>query len=142
MWYKQTDFRICFGSHQQQKEERNQKNEKTIKCYVMCGHAVERLVLVRLPIPHGFNPQYLHVYYIASDGSGIELLDSYIDGDYICFETTHFSEYAIVDESPDQDTGETQESNCVCGKYHTGPMAGFIKFFHKIIYFFKNLFYF
>ena len=36
--------------------------------------------------------------------------------------------------------GETHESNCVCGKYHTGPMAGFIKFFHKIIYFFKNLF--
>lgn len=36
--------------------------------------------------------------------------------------------------------GETQESNCVCGKYHTGPFAGFIKFFHKIVYFFKNLF--
>lgn len=35
---------------------------------------------------------------------------------------------------------ETHESNCVCGKYHTGPLAGLIKFFHKIIYFFKNLF--
>lgn len=33
-----------------------------------------------------------------------------------------------------------QESNCVCGKYHSGPFAGIIKFFHKIIYFFKNLF--
>ena len=34
----------------------------------------------------------------------------------------------------------SQESNCVCGKHHTGPFAGLIKFFHKIIYFFKNLF--
>ena len=32
------------------------------------------------------------------------------------------------------------ESNCVCGQYHTGPFAGIIKFFHKIVYFFKNLF--
>ena len=38
------------------------------------------------------------------------------------------------------DSGGTQNSNCVCGKYHTGPLAGLIKFFHKIIYFFKNLF--
>ena len=36
--------------------------------------------------------------------------------------------------------GETHESNCVCGKYHTGPFAGIIKFFHRIVYFFKNLF--
>ena len=36
--------------------------------------------------------------------------------------------------------GETHESNCVCGKYHTGPFAGIIKFFHIIVYFFKNLF--
>lgn len=36
--------------------------------------------------------------------------------------------------------GETHESNCVCGKNHTGPFAGLIKFFHRIVYFFKNLF--
>ena len=35
--------------------------------------------------------------------------------------------------------GETQ-SNCVCGQYHTGPFAWLIKFFHRITYFFKNLF--
>ena len=33
-----------------------------------------------------------------------------------------------------------QQSNCVCGQYHTGPLAGLSKFFHSIIYFFKNLF--
>ncbi len=36
--------------------------------------------------------------------------------------------------------GGKEESNCVCGKYHTGPFAGLIKFFHHIAYFFKNLF--
>ena len=34
----------------------------------------------------------------------------------------------------------TYESNCVCGQHHTGPFAGLIKFFQKIIYFFRNLF--
>ena len=36
--------------------------------------------------------------------------------------------------------GGSQQSNCVCGKTHTGPFAGIVKFFHRIIYFFKNLF--
>ncbi len=33
-----------------------------------------------------------------------------------------------------------QQSNCVCGEYHTGPFAWLVKFFHRIIYFFRNLF--
>ena len=33
-----------------------------------------------------------------------------------------------------------EASNCVCGKYHTGPFAWLVKFFHKIVYFFKSLF--
>ena len=33
-----------------------------------------------------------------------------------------------------------QQSNCVCGQYHTGPFASIIIFFHRIVYFFKNLF--
>ena len=32
------------------------------------------------------------------------------------------------------------QSNCVCGQYHTGPFASILIFFHKITYFFKNLF--
>lgn len=32
------------------------------------------------------------------------------------------------------------QSNCSCGKNHTGPLSGLVIFFHKIIYFFKNLF--
>ena len=97
-------------------------------------------VLVRLPIPEGYNIAYLNVYYIASDGSGMKKMDSYIDGEYICFETTHFSEYAIVDETPSQAEPEKPQSNCACGKYHSGAFSGLIRFFHSIIYFFKNLF--
>ena len=43
------------------------------------------------------------------------------------------------DPQPDPEPEETQ-SNCVCGKYHTGPFAGILIFFHRIVYFFKNLF--
>ena len=35
---------------------------------------------------------------------------------------------------------EALQSNCVCGRYHTGPFAGLIIFFHRIAYFFRNLF--
>ncbi|MBQ9880887.1 MAG: leucine-rich repeat protein [Clostridia bacterium] len=97
-------------------------------------------VLVRIPIPANFNPAYTTVYYIASDGTGMQKLESYVENGYVCFETTHFSEYAIVDESPAQTEPETPVSNCACGQYHTGFFAPIIKFFHSIIYFFKNLF--
>ena len=29
---------------------------------------------------------------------------------------------------------------CACGQTHTGPLAGLVRFFHKIVWFFKNLF--
>lgn len=32
------------------------------------------------------------------------------------------------------------QPGCVCGEYHTGPFAGLIRFFHRIVYFFRNLF--
>ncbi len=32
------------------------------------------------------------------------------------------------------------QSNCVCGQYHTGSFASILIFFHRITYFFKNLF--
>ena len=37
-------------------------------------------------------------------------------------------------------TGSEQNLCPYCHKTHTGPMAGFVGFFHKIIYFFKHLF--
>ncbi|MCR5782475.1 MAG: hypothetical protein K6G90_07020, partial [Clostridia bacterium] len=42
--------------------------------------------------------------------------------------------------SAEQPSGDTQQSNCVCGGYHTGPFAWLVKFIHRISYFFRNLF--
>ena len=59
-------------------------------------------VLVKLPIPAGYNKDKLSIYYISNDGT-THLIPSYVDGDYIYFETDHFSEYAIIDNSQEAD---------------------------------------
>lgn len=56
-------------------------------------------VLIKMPIPEGYRTEALVVYYLPNDGAAPEKMNSYVDGNYICFETTHFSEYAVVDES-------------------------------------------
>ncbi len=57
-------------------------------------------VLVKIPIPEGFNAEKLEIYYISDDGVAVEKLNSYIeDGNFICFEAEHFSQYAVVDAS-------------------------------------------
>ena len=55
-------------------------------------------VLVRMPIPEGYNPDTVVIYYVTNDGT-LEKLNSYCKDGYVYFETTHFSSYAIVDES-------------------------------------------
>lgn len=98
------------------------------------------LVLVKLPIPEGYNKNSLSIYYISNDGT-THLIPSYIDGDYICFETDHFSEYAIVDSSQQADplqhaytAAVTTEPTCEeegietytcshCGDSYTKPIA-------------------
>ena len=95
-------------------------------------------VLVKLPIPDGFNPENLKVYYISGDENIFELIDSYVEDGYICFETTHFSDYAVVDESsqPQPDPNACPQ----CGKVHTGFFGKIVGFFHKIIYRLTHLF--
>lgn len=64
----------------------------------------------------------------------MQKLKSYIDGDFICFETTHFSEYAVVDESP-APASEAEDSHvCVyCGKIHKGVSGRFVEYIHDIL---------
>ncbi len=45
-----------------------------------------------------------------------------------------------IEKLPPETPDDPQQSNCACGQYHTGPFAAIIKFFHSIIWFFKNLF--
>ncbi len=56
-------------------------------------------VLIRIPLPTGYSAEHSVVYYVANDGSGIQKLSSVVENGCICFETDHFSAYAVVDES-------------------------------------------
>ncbi len=95
-------------------------------------------VLVRLPIPAGYNPDTLCIYYISTETGTTERMDCYIENGYICFQTTHFSVYAIVDTSVSAQSGPTQpqtEDN------DSGSVfARIANWFRSIIDFFKNLF--
>lgn len=55
------------------------------------------MVTVRMRIPSGYKKEMIAVYYVDKKGN-LTLLKSTIDGDYIVFETNHFSVYAIVEE--------------------------------------------
>lgn len=55
-------------------------------------------VTVKLPLPEGFNAETTEVYYVAPDGTKTKL-DSTVENGYVVFETNHFSEYVLVDES-------------------------------------------
>jgi len=56
-------------------------------------------VLVGIPLPEGYSSEETVVYYVANDGSGLEKMPSFVENGMIWFETTHFSSYAVVDES-------------------------------------------
>ena len=85
-------------------------------------------VFVKIPLPVGYNAQKTVVYYITNDGQ-LEKIESKVEDGYIIFETTHFSFYAIVDETPD-----TKNCPCKCHK------TGFLKFIFKIQLLFQKLF--
>lgn len=53
-------------------------------------------ITIRIPVPEGFDKNYIHIYYINSQTEEAEKLDSRIEGDYIVFETNHFSYYAVA----------------------------------------------
>lgn len=67
-------------------------------------------VLVRIPLPDGFQRDATAIYYISSDGR-LEKLDSYYDSGYIYFKTTHFSAYAVVEEIPEDNDDNNHHGN-------------------------------
>ena len=94
-------------------------------------------VLVRLPIPAGYNPNTLSIYYISTETGATERIDCYIEDGYICFQTTHFSVYAIVDSSA------TAQEAPGAGNEPGGKLSFFDRltgFFRRISEWFKKLF--
>ena len=71
-----------------------------IKTYVD-GEQVqpETPVYVRIPLPEGFDPNKTFVYHINSQTNEREKMDVQVIDGYICFYTTSFSLYIVVDES-------------------------------------------
>ena len=88
-------------------------------------------VFVKIPLPDGYNAEKTVVYYVTNDGK-LEKIESEVKDGYIIFETTHFSFYAIVDES--STVNPSQNCSCACHK------KGIVKFFFKIKLFFQKIF--
>lgn len=88
-------------------------------------------VFVKIPLPDGYNAEKTVVYYITNDGR-LEKMDSRVEDGYIVFETTHFSFYAIVDETEP----ENPSANCSCACHK----KGIAKLFFKIKLFFQKIF--
>ena len=55
-------------------------------------------VTVKLPLPEKFNAGTTVVYYVDNNGNKTKI-DSKIENGFVVFETNHFSEYVLVDES-------------------------------------------
>ncbi len=106
-------------------------------------------VIIKIPLPEGYNPNSVKVFFIDDNGNKTKLESTYENG-YIIFETDHFSEYAIVDESseiidepttePDEPTtdpdDDTTDNNCSCNCHK----SGFMGFIWKILRFFYKIF--
>ncbi len=56
-------------------------------------------VYVRIPLPEGFDPNKTFVYHINSQTGEREKMDVQVIDGYICFYTSSFSLYIVVDES-------------------------------------------
>ena len=94
------------------KEKGNVKFELFDVSTVVDGSAAQPngSVLMRIPIPADYNRDKLSVIYVTNTGT-LETMPSWIDGDYICFETTHFSYYALVDETEEATAGLRGDAN-------------------------------
>lgn len=91
-------------------------------------------VQVKIPLPKGYSAENTVVYYVTNDGK-LEKMNSSVVGGYVIFETTHFSYYAVVEETePSQPDNPSETCSCNCHK------KGIANFFFKIILFFQKLF--
>ncbi|MGN0543576.1 MAG: leucine-rich repeat domain-containing protein [Acutalibacteraceae bacterium] len=54
-------------------------------------------VKVKVPIPTGYDPLKSFVYHVNTNTGTVENMNAVVDGDYLAFETDHFSYYAVVE---------------------------------------------
>lgn len=110
-------------------------------------------VTIRIPLTFVADLMAIKVYHVDENGTAT-LINSNVENGYVVFETDHFSEYVIVDESskietpvepeapneptepdtPDEPNEPAKDCTCNC---HAG---GIKAFFFKLINFFAKLF--
>ena len=54
---------------------------------------------VKIPVPEGFSAADCKVYYVNPETGAFEDMNAVLEGGYLVFEVTHFSVFALVDES-------------------------------------------
>lgn len=89
-------------------------------------------LVVRIPMPAGFDAEHSFVYHVNSKTGVIEKMPSHVEDGYIVFETTHFSYYAVVEETPEC----VSDNICVCNCHKNGLM----NFIWKIMNIINRLF--
>lgn len=58
----------------------------------------EGKVIIKIPLPEGYNPSRTFVYYVNTETKTAEKMPAVHKDGYMVFETTHFSYYALVEE--------------------------------------------
>lgn len=66
-------------------------------------------VTVKLPLPEGLKGKPVYVYRVEADGR-YTYLKSKVDGDFVSFETDHFSKYLLSTEALDNATPENPDT--------------------------------
>ncbi len=109
-------------------------------CFKVNGEKVQPngTVTVKIPVPADFSAKDCVVYYLDINGNITKIPSRYENG-YIIFETDHFSEYVLVDESSkiiDEPSDEPDAPDCS----HLCHKSGFMGFIWKILRVFFKLF--
>lgn len=88
-------------------------------------------VLVKIPLPKGYNQNKCVVYYVAEDGTMEELKTYHLKDGYVYFETDHFSYYAVIEDVEENENVPDEELSFI---------EKVIAFINMIIDFFKKIF--
>ena len=81
---------------------------------------------VKIKIPDGYSN--VEIYYINDQGE-TEFIESEVIGEYVYFEVTHFSAYAIVGEVKDD-----SDSGCIFGKIDFLHFRDWLTRFHRFLF--------
>lgn len=107
-------------------------------CFIKNGEEVKpnRRVTVKIPVPNGYDKDRCVVYRQETDGSW-GILQAVVDGNYLVFETDHFSLYAIAEKNPRVPSVDNPST----GDDHQFPFTDISSsdwFYEKVQYVYEN----